>query len=216
MDIKVSDIEKENINSNENFFEEENNIIFILDRSGSMYRQTDDTIGGYNSFIEEEKKKGRNTYVTTVLFDNEYELLVDHQHISEVKELTSKEYYTRGTTALMDAIGKTINTVAAKAKGKTLFVITTDGHENASIEYTKSDIKKMIESHSEFEFMYIGANIDSYAEASQLGLKDSNIANRSNDGEGMRKMYQSVRLAREDYLSKNKITDSWKKDLEDF
>ena len=216
MYTKSENIEKENINSNENFFEDENNIIFILDRSGSMYRQTEDTIGGYNSFIQEEKKKGRNTYVTTVLFDDRFELLTDHQHISEVKELTSKEYYTRGTTALMDAIGKTINTVAAKAKGKTLFVITTDGHENASIEYTKSDIKKMIESHSEFEFMYIGANIDSYAEASQLGLKDSNIANRSNDGEGMRKMYQSVRLAREDYLSKNKITDSWKKDLEDF
>ena len=216
MDIKVSDIEKENINSNENFFEEENNIIFILDRSGSMYRQTDDTIGGYNSFIEEEKKKGRNTYVTTVLFDNEYELLVDHQHISEVKELTSKEYYTRGTTALLDAIGKTINVVAAKAKGKTLFVITTDGYENASREYKKSDIKKMIESHSEFEFLYIGASIDSYAEASQLGLKASNIANRSNDGDGMRKMYRSVRLAREDYLSDRKISDTWKKELEDF
>ncbi len=86
MYTKSENIEKENINSNENFFEEENNIIFILDRSGSMYRQTEDTIGGYNSFIEEEKKKGRNTYVTTVLFDNEYELLVDHQHISEVKE----------------------------------------------------------------------------------------------------------------------------------
>ena len=197
MDIKVSDIEKENINSNENFFEEENNIIFILDRSGSMYRQTDDTIGGYNSFIEEEKKKGRNTYVTTVLFDNEYELLVDHQHISEVKELTSKEYYIRGTTALLDAIGKT-------------------GYENASREYKKSDIKKMIESHSEFEFLYIGASIDSYAEASQLGLKHSNIANRSNDGDGMRKMYRSVRLAREDYLSDRKISDTWKKELEDF
>ena len=97
-----------------------------------------------------------------------------------------------------------------------MFVITTDGYENASREYKKSDIKKMIESHSEFEFLYIGASIDSYAEASQLGLKASNIANRSNDGEGMRKTYQSVRLAREDYLSKNKITDSWKKDLEDF
>lgn len=90
------DLKNDEVRSKENFFEEENNIIFILDRSGSMYRQTEDTIGGYNSFIEEEKKKGRNTYVTTVLFDNEYELLVDHQHISEVKELTSKEYYKIG------------------------------------------------------------------------------------------------------------------------
>ena len=215
MDVTQENIEKENMVS-EKFFEEENNIVFILDRSGSMYRQTEDTIGGYNSFIEEEKEKGRNTYVTTVLFDDQFELLTDHQHISEVKELTSNEYYTRGTTALLDAIGKTISTVAAKAKGKTLFVITTDGHENASREYKKSDIKKMIESHSDFEFMYIGASIDSYAEASQLGLRHSNIANRSNDGDGMRKMYKSVRLAREEYLHNDTISDIWKKDLEDF
>lgn len=215
MKVKNQNLIK-NIDSKENYSDEENNIIFILDRSGSMFRQTEDTIGGYNSFIEEEKKKGRNTYVTTVLFDNEYELLTDHQHISEVKELTSKEYYTRGTTALLDAIGKTINVVASKAKGKTLFVITTDGYENASREFKKSDIKELIEKHSEFEFMYIGANIDSYSEASQLGLKHSNIANRSNDGEGMRKTYRSVALAREEYLDKNYISDSWKKDLEDF
>lgn len=216
MNINSRNLEKENVKSDENSFEEENNIIFILDRSGSMFRQTEDTIGGYNSFIEEEKKKGRNTYVTTVLFDDQYEILTDHQHISEVREMTSKEYYTRGTTALLDAIGKTINTVAAKAKGKTLFVITTDGYENASREYKKSDIKKMIESHSEFEFLYIGASIDSYAEASQLGLKHSNIANRSNDGEGMRTTYRSVARAREEYLVKNSISENWKEDLEDF
>ncbi len=196
--------------------EEENNVIFILDRSGSMYNQVEDTIGGYNSFIQTEKSKGRNTYITTVLFDNHYELLVDHQHIDDVKELTSKEYYARGATALLDAIGKTINTVAAKAKGKTLFVITTDGLENASCEFTKSDIKKLIESHEDFEFMYIGANIDSYSEASKLGIKVTHTANRSPDSVGNRKMYDAISIAREDYLKNNVIRDNWKKDLEDF
>ena len=126
----------------------ETDIIFILDRSGSMSGTENDTIGGFNSFIQQHKKN-KNTKVTTVLFDDQYEVLYERKPITEVKKLTPKEYYVRGCTALMDAIGKTINSLDKKTKNnKVLFVITTDGLENASHEYDKKKIKKLIEEHS--------------------------------------------------------------------
>ena len=107
-------------------------IVFLLDRSGSMSGVENDTIGGYNSYIE--KQKGNNVYVTTVLFDNEYQILNERKHIKEIERLTRKEYFVRGTTALYDAIGKTIKRLDEVKTDKVLFVITTDGYENASKE----------------------------------------------------------------------------------
>ena len=131
--------------------QEDVELVFILDRSGSMGGLESDTIGGYNSMLSKQKnqKKGK-VYVTTVLFDDEYELLHNQVSIEEMKPITEKEYYVRGSTALLDAIGKTIMQVKANQdkkenKDKVLFVIITDGLENASKEYRKDLIKKMIE-----------------------------------------------------------------------
>ena len=131
--------------------QEDVELVFILDRSGSMGGLESDTIGGYNSMLSKQKnqKKGK-VYVTTVLFDDEYEFLHNQISIEEMKPITEKEYYVRGSTALLDAIGKTIMQVKANQdkkenKDKVLFVIITDGLENASKEYRKDLIKKMIE-----------------------------------------------------------------------
>lgn len=127
-------------------------IVYILDRSGSMSGLAKDTIGGYNSFLENQKKEEGEAVVTTVLFDNNYDMVHDHVDIKKVQPLTSKEYFARGTTALLDAIGKTINHVGNRHKyaldsevpGKTIVVITTDGFENASREFNYDKIKSMI------------------------------------------------------------------------
>ena len=149
--------------------QEDVELVFILDRSGSMGGLESDTIGGYNSMLSKQKnqKKGK-IYVTTVLFDDEYELLHNQVSIEEMKPITEKEYYVRGSTALLDAIGKTIMQVKANQdkkenKDKVLFVIITDGLENASKEYRKDLIKKMIEERKEkdkWEFLFLGANIN--------------------------------------------------------
>ena len=151
-------------------------IIFIMDRSGSMTGFSEDTIGGFNSFVEKEKEKDINTYVTTILFDNDYEILYERKEINKVEKLTDKEYWPRGTTALLDAIGKTITSFERKIDGKALVVIMTDGYENASVEFSKKQIKEMIDNH-DWEFIYLGAEIDSYSEASQFGFSKSRIAN---------------------------------------
>ena len=145
-------------------------IVFILDRSGSMGGLEKDTIGGYNSFIN--SKKDLDAVLTTVLFDNKIEILHDRVDIKKVKKLTNKDYYVRGSTALMDAVGITMNKISKESKGrKVIFVITTDGYENASREYTKSQIKEMIEKKKDWEFLYLGANINSYDEASSIGIR---------------------------------------------
>ena len=152
-------------------------VVFLLDRSGSMRGMEDDTIGGYNSYLEKQRKNN-NTKITTVLFDDQYEVLKMREDIKNVKNITSDEYYVRGCTALYDAIGKTIKTIEHSVKdNKVLFIITTDGLENASVEYDKKSISKLINKHNDWEFMYIGANIDSYAEGQSIGIKAGNIAN---------------------------------------
>lgn len=188
-------------------------IVFLLDRSGSMYSFTNDTIGGYNSYLEKERKNS-NSKITTVLFDDDYEVLHDRINILNVKNITNKEYYTRGCTALYDAIGKSIVSLDNKKTDKVLFVITTDGLENASVEYNKDSVKALIEEHDNWEFIYIGANIDSYAEGSKIGIKRENIANRSNSREGISKMFGAVALASEMYEEVETIDLSWKKDLD--
>ena len=191
----------------------EKDIVFLLDRSGSMHSFVEDTIGGYNSYLENERKNS-NTKITTILFDDQYEILHDRVKIAEVNNITGKEYFTRGCTALYDAIGKTIASLEHRKTDKVLFVITTDGLENASREYNKDSVKSLIEQHKDWEFMYIGANIDSYNEGTKIGIKKENIANRSNSKEGMAKMFNAVARASKMYETEETIGSKWKEDLE--
>ena len=191
-------------------------LVFLIDRSGSMHGSEEDTIGGFNSFIEQEKNKEFNTNVTTILFDDKYEMLYKRQPIEEVKELTSDEYYVRGMTALLDAIGKTIVTLDKEIDNKVLFVIMTDGLENASIEFSKSQIKSMIGSHN-WEFIFIGADIDSYTEAASIGIRRSRVANYRKSSEGVRNLYMSIDRV-SNCMRENRDLDeeNWKEDLEQY
>ena len=191
---------------------EEMDIVFLLDRSGSMGGIETDTIGGYNSYIKEQKKN--NVKVTTVLFDDRYEVLHQREKINDIKELTNKEYFVRGSTALLDAIGRTINYMDEQKSKKAIFVITTDGLENASSEYTKEKIKKLIESHPTWEFIYIGANIDSYSEGASLGISRKNIANYSKSKKGTKALFDTIGELSECMYCEKRIDDSWKNNLE--
>ena len=190
-------------------------LVFIIDRSGSMHRSEEDTIGGFNSFIEKEMQNEYTTKVTTVLFDNKYEMLYERKSIDEVEKLTKEQYYVRGSTALLDAIGMTITTLDKKIENKVLCVIMTDGAENSSKEYNREQIKNLINSHT-WEFIYIGADIDSYAEARQYGFKDSNIANYEKSDEGIRRAYTSITNASESLRHKKHIGADWKDSLKEY
>jgi hypothetical protein len=174
-----------------------------------------DTIGGYNSYLENQRKNRYNTRITTILFDNEYELLHNRKDIKEVNNITEKDYYVRGCTALLDAIGITITKLDKEVKNnKVLFVITTDGLENASKEYTKEKIKELIKIHSNWEFIYIGANIDSYSEGETLGINRKNIANYSKSKNGTRALFNSIGKLSEYMCCEKNIDESWKTELE--
>lgn len=191
-------------------------LIFLIDRSGSMYGSEKDTIGGFNSFIEKEKGNDFNTYVTTILFDHKYEVLYKRKDINEVSHLTPNEYYVRGSTALLDAIGRTITTFDKEVNNKALFVIMTDGLENSSVEFSKSQIKKMIDAQS-WEFLFIGADIDSYSEAAKIGIKRSRTANYVKSSEGIEKLYNSVGNVTRCLRNNIDLDDvNWKEDLEDY
>ena len=191
-------------------------IVFVLDKSGSMSGSEKDTIGGYNSFLANKRKNNTNSLVTTVLFDNNYEKLYDRVNISNVKKLTEKEYYVGGCTALYDAIGKTITELDRKHPEKVLFVITTDGMENASKEYNKNNIKKLIESHKNYEFIFLGAGIDSYSEGESIGIRKENISDYSKSKRGISKMFSAVGKACDMMCACEEIDDSWKNDLENY
>ena len=194
----------------------EMDIIFLLDKSGSMHGSEDDTIGGFNSFIEKERKKEYNTKVTTILFDHEYEVLYERKPINEVKELTRKEYEVRGSTALIDAVGKTIQKMDKEIGNSVLFVITTDGMENSSRKYTNENIKNLINNHN-WEFIFIGADIDSYSQARKLGIDEIHTANYKKSKDGLKDMFYSVSEASNIMFEKKSLEDSnWKKDLKKY
>lgn len=174
-------------------------IIFLLDRSGSMSGLESDTIGGFNSFIARQCKLEEDTLLTTVLFDDQYEVLWNGKDATKVK-LTSKEYYVRGTTALLDAVGKTILDVGHRLSttdeeqrpGNIIFVITTDGMENASREFTYKKVKELINHQQEkysWEFIFMGANIDAGEEAESLGISKENAFDFEASEVGVEKMY---------------------------
>ena len=194
---------------------QELDVVFLLDRSGSMQGSELDTIGGYNSYLEQQRKNNYNTKITTILFDDQYELLHNRVDITKLKNLTEKEYFVRGCTALLDAIGKTINNLDKKVKdNKVLFVITTDGLENASKEYNKDKIKALIEQHSNWEFIYIGANIDSYDEGTSIGIPRKNISNYSKSKQATDTLFRSINYLSECMYTDATFDESWKEKLE--
>ena len=181
-------------------------LVFILDRSGSMAGLEDDTIGGFNAMIEKQKAEPGQAYVSTVLFDNERDVIHDRVDIQNVQPMTRKEYYVRGCTALLDAVGKAIHHIGNVHKyareedrpEKTLFVITTDGMENASREYSSDRLKKMIEHQKEkygWEFIFLGANIDAAKEAARFGISEDHAANYHADRMGTAVIYEAVNEA---------------------
>mgnify|MGYP003571402442 CR=1 FL=1 len=189
------------------------NVVFILDRSGSMRNSVEDTIGGYNSYLERERKN--NSLITTVLFDDDYEVLHYRKSVKDVKDLTTKDYFVRGCTALYDAIGKTITSLEHDVKDeKVLFIITTDGLENASKEYNKNSVASLIKSHKDWEFIYLGANIDSYAEGESLGISRDRISNFKKSKEGIREVFKSVSYLGKCMACESAIDESWKDNLE--
>lgn len=182
---------------------EDTELVFIIDRSGSMSGFEVDTIGGFNSMIERQKKDSSGkVYVTTVLFDNVVETLHDRLPIDEVGVLTEREYYARGSTALLDAVGETVRHIEKihryarreDVPKNTIVVVTTDGYENASREYTRSAVKKLIEAKTEagWEFVFVGANIDAITEAATIGIRQDRAANYRQDSDGICACYESL------------------------
>ena len=181
-------------------------LVFILDRSGSMSGLESDTIGGFNSMIKKQKKLEGDCYVSTVLFDNESKVLHDRVKLRDVPEMTDNDYTVGGCTALIDAIGGAIHHIGnihkyARAEDvpeHTMFVITTDGQENASHRYTSEQVKKMIERQKEkygWEFLFIGANIDAVETAARYGISRDRAVNYNADGDGTHILYDSVTKA---------------------
>jgi uncharacterized protein YegL len=196
-------------------------IVAILDRSGSMSSLVNDTIGGYNNFIEEQKKVPGEANVTTILFDHIYETLHDRVDIKNVTPITSKEYFARGNTALLDAVGKTINGIGAKLDSmkeedkpsKVIVLIITDGEENASTEYKWDQIKDMVKKQTDvynWQFLFFGANIDSFDVGSSIGINANHTVNFSATAAGLDSTYDALTLATTSYRSKGIIDENYK------
>ena len=178
-------------------------IVFILDRSGSMAGLEGDTIGGFNSMIEKQRRQEGDAYISTVLFDNDSDVIHDRVPLDKVPRLTEKEYYVRGCTALLDAVGSAVHHIGNVHKyareedvpEKTIFVITTDGMENASRSYSYEKVRAMIEERKEkygWEFLFLGANIDAAREAARFGIRPDRAANYHADSRGTEVIYEAV------------------------
>ena len=181
-------------------------IVFILDRSGSMSGLEKDTIGGYNSLIKKQKKEEGEAYISTVLFDDRTEVLHDRVGLDKIKPMTEEEYYVRGCTALLDAVGGAIHHIGNVHKyareedrpEKTLFIITTDGQENSSRMYTYEKVKRMVERQKKkygWEFLFLGANIDAVEEAGRFGIKPERAVNYECDEIGTAVNYRALNKA---------------------
>lgn len=199
-------------------------LVFILDRSGSMSGLETDTIGGFNSMLEKQQRDTGECRITTVLFDDQYEILHDRLDLAAVSKITTDDYYVRGSTALIDAIGRTIKKIETVQKmttgehraDKVLFVIITDGHENASRKYRAEQVKQMIEyQKSEFgwEFIYLGANIDAVETASHIGISAERAQSYHADSIGIEKNFAVVSEAVNCLRSNGEIQDDWKQSI---
>ena len=201
-------------------------IVFILDRSGSMAGLEDDTIGGFNAMIQKQKGEDGEAYVSTVLFDNHTEIIHDRVGIQQIQPMTHKDYYVRGCTALLDAVGKSIHHIGNVHKyareedrpEKTIFVITTDGMENASREYTYDRVKKMIQHEQEkygWEFLFLGANIDAAKEAARFGITEDRAANYHADHQGTAVIYEAMSEAVCNVRACRPMSADWKRRVDE-
>ena len=174
-------------------------LVFIIDGSGSMEAVTDDTIGGFNAMIEKQKGEEGEALVSTVIFNQDFKVVHDRVSLTEIGRMTRKDYVACGSTALIDAIGRSVKHVSNIHKyireedvpARTIFVITTDGMENASREYSSDEVRKMIKAREElgWEFLFLGANIDSAETARNLGIREDRAANYRQTGRGERAKY---------------------------
>lgn len=201
-------------------------IVFILDRSGSMGGLEADTVGGFNSMLAKQQEEEGDAYVSTVLFDNEIDVIHDRLPIAEVPQLTAREYFVRGSTALLDAVGGAIRHIANVHKyarredvpEKTLFIITTDGMENASTRYTYERVKQMVKKQKArgWEFLFLGANIDAIEAAGQFGIGAGHAVNYRADARGttlnFMAMSEAIRCVR---VCEEPLSADWKKGIEE-
>ena len=203
-------------------------LVFILDRSGSMSGLESDTIGGFNFMIDKQKKEEGEAVVSTVLFDNESVVIHDRLPLDRVPRMTEKEYFTRGCTALLDAVGGAIHHIGNVHKyarkedvpEKTLFIITTDGYENASKRYDYDKVRKMIERQKEkygWEFLFLGANIDAVETAKHFGIGADRAVNYNSDHKGTQLNYEVLSEAVSAVRCSVPLGTNWKKRIdEDF
>jgi uncharacterized protein YegL len=200
-------------------------LVFILDKSGSMSGLEADTIGGFNSLLKKQQKNEGEAVVTTVLFDDRYQLLHDRFDIKGIKPITEKEYFVEGSTALLDAMGKTIHKVANIRKNggknvqadKVLFVVITDGMENASRKFSYEQIRKMIKQEKKkhgWEFLFLGANIDAVATAKQYGICAGRAVSYRADPAGTRLNYETLGSAISGLRANKKLSPKWKEDID--
>jgi uncharacterized protein YegL len=185
-----------------------------------------DTIGGYNAMLKKQQEEQGEAIVTTVLFDDNYELLLDRINLKGIRPITEKEYFVGGTTALLDAMGKAIHKIGNAQRhtseeqraDKVMFIITTDGMENASREYTYEKIKKMVENQKEkygWEFIFLGANIDAISAAARFGISPDRAANYNADGQGTRLNYEAVSSVVSDLRESRQINENWKEKIDE-
>lgn len=200
-------------------------LVFILDKSGSMHGLEKDTIGEFNSLIEKQKKETGEAIVSTVLFSDNSHVIHNRIALNEVPTLTSREYYVDGCTALLDAIGNAINhiiqvrrrTSEEEQPEKTIFIITTDGMENASVEYTYKKIKSMIEYQKEkfgWEFIFLGANIDAAAEAERMGIQREHAVTYCCDSTGINVNYEGLDEAITEIRVKKSLSTNWRRNID--
>lgn len=201
-------------------------LVFILDRSGSMAGLEGDTIGGFNAMIEKQKREPGEAYVSTILFDNNSTVIHDRVDIQKISHLTRKDYYVRGCTALLDAVGKAIHHIGNVHKyareedrpEKTMFIITTDGMENASRQYNYERVRKMIEHEKEkygWEFLFLGANIDAVGMANRFGIGEDRAVNYHSDSQGTALNYEVMCEAIRTVRSSAPLSREWKKRIDD-
>ena len=200
-------------------------LVFILDKSGSMGGLETDTIGGYNAMLAKQQEVEGECHITTVLFDNNYELLYDRIDIKAVSPISEKEYKVGGSTALLDAIGRTIHKISNAQKHtaddyraeKVMFVIITDGEENSSREYSAEKIKAQIEMQKEkyeWEFIFLGANIDAIETAGRFGISADRAQNYHSDSEGVELNFRIISEAVSKYRECSEIPKGWNNDIQ--